>query len=198
QKLVDDNASLWNHDSETSTLHKRNISYAIAVNEWYRSTDPSRLLTLAREANVSIDGHDWASPKLLSGRLALSLLSRQYGAEREIGRQRLRQIESMVNNWASGSKDAGPIEMIFYIAVHSQELRVARNPDNVLAKASWADKLANAYRAAVREREDMVHQAGLPIVQDLHLLDAEERPAQTEPAPSVTAYKERGDHGYVQ
>ena len=82
--------------------YSKDISYAIALHEWYRSTDPSRLLTLARESNLQIDGNEWASPKLLSGRLAINVMKRQYDASKETGRQRLRRIESMVTNWAKG------------------------------------------------------------------------------------------------
>lgn len=163
-------------DDVTITLYGRDLAYAIAVHEWYRSTDPSRLLTLARESNMPIDGHEWASPKLLSGRLALQTLDHQYGAEREIGRQRLRQIESMITNWTAGSRAAGPIEKIFYIAVQLQE------PTHSQADTRWqhlayeTGKLDVAYRKAVRERKKLVRQAGLPLVQDLHLLDDDVTP----------------------
>ena len=98
-------------------LLERDVAYAIAVHEWYRSTDPSRLLTLARESNVSIDGAEWASPKLLSGRLALQVLDNQYEASRELGRMRFHRIGSMVTNWALAADDAAPLEQLVFVAL---------------------------------------------------------------------------------
>ena len=148
------------------------IEYAIAVHEWYRSTDPSRLITLARESNMQIDGHEWASPKLLSGRLALNVLDRQYGAANEIGQQRFRRIRSIITNWVSGSRDAGYCEQIFYVAV--QELEPKNSPVSVklTQKVKRTLSLNKAYEQALKERQSLVHQAGLPLVQDLHLFDA--------------------------
>lgn len=151
-------------------LHKRNIDYAIAVHEWYRSTDSSRLLILARESNMSIDGHEWASPKLLSGRLAMDVLDRQYGAIQELGEQRFRQINSMIVNWAKGVNDAGVLEKIFYIALHRKE-PVASQAQPDLLKPFY-QSLDSEYQKALDERERLVHQAGLPLVQDQHLQDA--------------------------
>ena len=163
-------------DDVALTLSGRDMAYAIAVHEWYRSTDPSRLLTLARESNMQINGHEWASPKLLSGRLAIQVLDSQYGAEKEIGRQRLAKIESMIVNWTDGLRDAGPLEQIFYIAVQLQA------PVHSQADTGWRDlahqpgKLKEAYLKSVEERKKLVRQAGLPLVQDLHLLDDDATP----------------------
>jgi len=165
-------------------LLERDLEYGVAVHEWYRSTDPSRLLTLARESNMSIDGAEWASPKLLSGRLAIQVLDRQYRASAEIGHERFARISSMVTNWATACDDAGPLEQMVFVALQMSEPfsgtpawhRLAREPG----------QLAAAYAAAVAERSDQVRQAGLPIVQDLHLADAEM-------AATATHTDERGD-----
>lgn len=172
-RLLRQYQNIFGADQVTLTLHERDLAYAVAVHEWFRSTDPSRLLTLARESNMSIDGHEWASPKLLSGRLAIKVLDRQYGATKEIGLQRLRTIESMVINWATGSKDAGPLEQIFYIAVQQQEPKRARAVGRAQLQNQQPLELAEAYRLSLEERENLVRQAGLPLVQDLHLLDSD-------------------------
>jgi len=154
------------------TLLRRDIDYAVVVHEWYRSTDPSRLLTLARESNLRIDGNEWASPKVLAGRLAIQVLDRQYGAAAEIGRERMGRIESMVGNWTTGAKQASTFEQIFYIALQLQE------PAHVVDGGGWrglaqrSGHLQAAYEGAVEERAALVRQAGLPLVQDLHLVDA--------------------------
>ncbi len=171
-QLLKDHRDLWGDSDKMLTLHSRNMSYAIAVHEWYRSTDPSRLLTLARESNMPIDGHEWASPKLLSGRLAIQVLDCQYGTADEIGSHRLRQIKSMITNWAEGSEDASPLEQIFYIAVHLQEPRPSHDDMGWQSMAHERGRLAEAYRLSLKERQNLVRQAGLPLVQDLHLLDA--------------------------
>ena len=156
----------------------QDLSYAVVVHEWYRSTDPSRLLTLARESNMSIDGAEWASPKLLSGRLAIRVLDHQYGAREELGRERFERIKSLVDNWADGSETAGPLEQLFYVAVQQSEpvrpgtSKTARGPERHRA-GSEPGQLAAAYCCAKAERAAQVRQAGLPLVQDLHLLDTE-------------------------
>ncbi len=173
KRLLNIHRDLWDDDKVVLTLHSRDIAYAVAVHEWFRSTDPSRLLTLARESNMRIDGHEWASPKLLSSRLAIQVLDCQYGAANEIGDQRLRQIESLVINWAEGSKEAGALEQIFYIAVQLQEPRHSQIDSDWQALAEQPGQLNQAYRLSLEERENLVRQAGLALVQDLHLLDAE-------------------------
>jgi hypothetical protein len=156
----------------------QDLSYAVVVHEWYRSTDPSRLLTLARESNMSIDGAEWASPKLLSGRLAIRVLDHQYGARDELGRERFERIKSLVDNWADGSETAGPLEQLFYVAVQLSEpvragtSKTAREPEWHRI-ASTPELLGAAYRSAKTERAAQARQAGLPLVQDLLLLDAE-------------------------
>ncbi len=179
-RLLNEHRDLWDGDEVILTLHGRDLAYAVAVHEWYRSTDPSRLLTLARESNMPIDGHEWASPKLLSGRLAIQVLDCQYGAANEIGRQRLRQIESMVTNWAEGSKDVGPLEQIFYIAVQLQEPKHSRADTRWKTLAFESGELPEAYRLSLEERENLVRQAGLPLVQDLHLIDVEATPTDAD------------------
>lgn len=176
QQLLNRHKDLWAGDEVMLTLHWRDMAYAVAVHEWYRSTDPSRLLTLARESNMKINGHEWASPNLLSGRLAIQTINCQYGAAREIGRQRLVQIESMVTNWAKASEDAGPLEQIFYISVHLQEPRRKQVDTEWQTLAYQPGQLTKAYRLSLEERKKRVRQAGLPLVQDLHLLDAELTP----------------------
>ena len=171
-QLLKDHRDLWDYSDDMLTLHSRNMSYAVAVHEWYRSTDPSRLLTLARESNMPINGHEWASPKLLTGRLAIQVLDCQYGAADEIGSHRVRQITSMITNWAEGLEDAGPLEQIFYIAVQLQEPRPGQNDTGWQSMAHERGKLVEAYRLSLNERQNLVRQAGLPLVQDLHLLDA--------------------------
>ncbi|MFK8083910.1 MAG: toll/interleukin-1 receptor domain-containing protein [Granulosicoccus sp.] len=163
----------WAGDDVRIALDGRDIDYAIAVHEWYRSTDPSRLLTLAQESNMQIDGHEWASPKLLSGRLAIQVLDRQYGAAEEIGQQRLRQIDSMVTNWAQGSKEAGPLEQIFYIALQMQEPRRSKMETGWRIMSNTPKPLAEVYLLSLQERENLVRQAGLNLVQDFHLIDVE-------------------------
>jgi len=161
----------------------RDVDYAVAVHDWYRSTDPARLLTLARESNASITGSEWASPNLLRGRLAIQLVKRQYGAEIEIGRQRFGCIESMVTNRTIGSKDTGLLEQVFFLASQMAE------PDLAVRVVSAGKRsrdwrrvalepggLGEAYQLAVAEREALVRQAGLPLVQDLHLLDVAAAP----------------------
>jgi tetratricopeptide (TPR) repeat protein len=152
-------------------LLERDVAYAIAVHEWYRSTDPSRLLTLAREANVPIDGAEWASPKLLSGRLALHVLDSQYEASQELGRMRFERIGAMVRNWALAADDAAPLEQLLFVAIQMSEPFSGSGGWHQLA--SQPGHLAAAYRDALEERFAQVRQAGLPIVQDLHLLDAQ-------------------------
>ena len=169
-ELIHQNCELLESGEDMLILHKRNINYAIAVHEWYRSTDSSRLLILARESNMSIDGHEWASPSLLSGRLAMAVLDRQYGAFQEIGEQRFRQIESMVVNWAKGKKEAGTLEKIFYIALQRKEPANSQTGSDLITP--FYQSLDSAYRQALDERERLVHQAGLPLVQDKHLQDA--------------------------
>ena len=170
RELLDQHYEHLEGGADMLFLHRRNIDYAIAVHEWYRSTDTSRLLTLARESNMSIDGHEWASPKLLSGRLAMDVLDRQYGAVQEIGEQRFRQIKSMVVNWARGVKEAGVLEQIFYIALHRQEPASSQVKPGL--QVHGYQPLTRAYQQALDERERLVHQAGLPLVQDQHLQDA--------------------------
>lgn len=160
-------------------LIERDIEYAIAVHDWYRSTDPSRLLTLARESNASISGAEWASPNLLRGRLAIQVLDRQFLASKEIGRERFSRISAMVANRAAAASDASPLEQVFYLAGEMAEpdhLTVTRQNDPDAAcwpqVALRAGSLSEAYNAAVQERSARVRQAGLPLVQDLHLLDA--------------------------
>ena len=171
------------------SLLERDVAYAVAVHEWYRSTDPSRLLTLAREANVSIDGAEWASPKLLSGRLALHVLDSQYEASQELGRMRFERIGAMVRNWALAADDAAPLEQLLFVAIQMSEPFSGTGGWHQLALRPG--HLAAAYRDALEERFAQVRQAGLPIVQDLHLLDAEPvtvaSPATTQPAPVESA-----------
>jgi HD superfamily phosphohydrolase YqeK/tetratricopeptide (TPR) repeat protein len=174
----------------------RDVDYAVAVHDWYRSTDPARLLTLARESNASISGSEWASPNLLRGRLAIQLLRHQYFAEIEIGRQRFARIESMVTNRTIGSKEAGPLDQVFYLASQMAEPDLAARV--VSAKKSSLDwrrvalepgGLGEAYRLAVAEREALVRQAGLPLVQDLHLLDAAAAQIQEEDQTTIDLTK---------
>lgn len=156
----------------------QDLSYAVVVHEWYRSTDPSRLLTLARESNMSINGAEWASPKLLSGRLAIRVLEHQYDARNELGRERFERITSLVDNWADGSETAGPLEKLFYVAVQQSE-PFRGGPSTTAREPEWfhiaemPGRLDAAYRSAMTERAAQVRQAGLPLVQDFHLLDAE-------------------------
>ena len=171
RQLLDSHSDILGVNDEMLTLYYRDIEYAIAVHEWYRSTDPSRLLTLARESNMSIDGYEWASPKLLSGRLAINVLYRQYGAAEEIGQQRLRRIESMVTNWAKGSKDADYLEQIFYISVQMEEPAHGNAKPQLHYQRHLLLPLGKAYRLSLEEREKLVQQAGIPLVQDLHLFD---------------------------
>ena len=166
-------------DDVALALLERDVEYAIAVHGWYRSTDPSRLLTLARESNASISGAEWASPNLLRGRLAIQVLDVQFAASREIGRERFSRISAMVTNRATGDRDASVPEQIFYLASEMAEpdhLALAkssgRDADGWRRRALRPDGLSDAYHAAVAERTARVRQAGLPLVQDLHLLDA--------------------------
>jgi hypothetical protein len=161
----------------------RDVDYAVAVHDWYRSTDPARLLTLARESNALISGSEWASPNLLRGRLAIQLVNHQYQAESEIGRQRFARVESMVNNRTIGSAEAGPLEQVFFLASQMSEPDLAasvasakKSPRDWRRVALEPGGLGEAYRLAVDEREALVRQAGLPLVQDLHLLDAAASP----------------------
>lgn len=171
--LLDEHRELLGADESMLTLYRRDMAYAIAVHEWYRSTDPSRLLTLARESNMPIDGHEWASPKLLSGRLSLQILNGQYGAEREIGQQRIRRIESIVTNWADGAKDAGHLEQIFHVAVQHEEPKPKKSGVALKPCSEKTMTLFESYQQSLEERENLVRQAGLPLVQDLHLLDVD-------------------------
>lgn len=172
-QLLNEHHDLLCDADDKLELHRQDLAYAIALHEWYRSTDPSRLLILARESNMSIDGHEWASPKLLSGRLAIQILNLQYGAANEIGSHRLRQIESMVTNWTKGSKDAGPLEQIFHVAVQRQEPGPKQVDFRLRNCAQKYQPLSVAYCLSLEERAKLVRQAGLPLVQDLHLFDAE-------------------------
>jgi len=169
------------NDMTRRTLLAQDIAYAVAVHEWYRSTDPSRLLTLAREGNLQIDGAEWASPRLLGGRLAVQVLDHQYGAGSEIGLRRLRQIESMVVNWAKGAEDAGPLEQIFYVAVQLHEPGHGSSDGALRVAAHQPGELSTAYRMALEERRRRVRQAGLRLVQELHLLDADTSPPRADP-----------------
>lgn len=171
--LLDRYRDVWDGDDSKRTLLRHDIAYAVAVHEWYRSTDPSRLLTLARESNMEISGREWASPKLLSGRLAVQVLDRQYHASGAIGRERLKRIGSMVTNWARGSSGATALEKIFYVAVLMVEHpRSAAGGGWRALLAERPERLSEIYRMAVEERESRVSQAGLGLLQDLHLLDA--------------------------
>ncbi len=173
ERLLVSHRDLWDDDPAGLGLLARDIEYAVAVHEWYRSTDPSRLLTLARESNMTIDGAEWASPKLLSGRLALQVLDGQYAAAAEIGRERFRRISSMVTNWAEGSDHVGPLEQIFYVAIQMEEPTGSTRDGDWRELAHLPGQLSTAYRMAVDERTAQVRQAGLPLMQDLHLLDAD-------------------------
>ncbi len=169
----------WSHlANDEVALLARDLEYAVAVHDWYRSTDPSRLLTLARESNASISGAEWASPNLLRGRLALQVLDHQYAASAEIGQERFTRITSMVKNRAIGSSDVGPLDQIFYLASEMSEpdhrslMRTAQQTSDWRELAVEPGRLREAYLLAVGERNALVRQAGLPLVQDLHLLDA--------------------------
>ncbi len=173
----------WSHlANDEVALLARDLEYAVAVHDWYRSTDPSRLLTLARESNASISGAEWASPNLLRGRLALQVLDDQYSASAEIGQERFTRIASMVNNRAIGSSDVDPLEQIFYLASEMSEpdhrslMRTAQQTSDWRELAFEPGRLREAYLLAVAERDALVRQAGLPLQQDLHLLDAARPP----------------------
>lgn len=167
--------------STTSTdieLLRRDIHYAAAIHDWYRSTDPTRLLTLAREQNARISGAEWASPNLLRGRLALSVLEHQYLAASEIGRERFDRISAMVENRFAADDDASPLEQFFFLASQLAEPdHAARVPTKAVEAEEWREvvfqpgRLEDAYVLAVAEHKALVRQAGLPLVQDLHLLD---------------------------
>jgi len=179
--LLECHRKIWDGDWIRRTLIGRDIAYAVAVHEWYRSTDPSRLLTLAREANLSIDGAEWASPTLLSGRLAIKVLDHQYNAGSEIGDKRLKLIESMIINWVKGSGEADPLEQIFYVAIQLQESGRGATDSELRASAFVPGNLSTAYQIAIDERSKRVRQAGLRLVQELHLLDAHNPPLDSDP-----------------
>ncbi len=100
----------------------------------------------------------------------MDVLDRQYGAFQEIGEQRFRQIKSMVVNWAKGTKEAGVLEKIFYIALQQQEPATKQiQADSIMP---FYHSLDSVYQRVREVRERQVHQAGLPLVQDKHLQDA--------------------------
>jgi hypothetical protein len=98
----------------------------------------------------------------------------------------------MVTNRTIGSKDAGPLDQVFFLASQMAEPDLAARV--VSAKKSSRDwrrvalepgRLGETYRLAVAEREALVRQAGLPLVQDLHLLDAAAAQIQEEDQTTI-------------
>ena len=106
----------------------------------------------------------------------------------------------MVRNWSLAADDATPLEQLLFVAIQMSEPFSGSGGWHQLALQPG--HLAAAYRDALEERFAQVRQAGLPIVQDLHLLDAEPvtaaspataRPAAVESTPSVASPPEDWD-----
>lgn len=101
-----------------SYILRMDFRYAAFMHDWYRDTDPARLLTLASEWNLEISGQEWSNPRLLRGRLASIVLKRMYDAEQIVGKSRYDRISRMVNNCVRGKDvaDCSSMEKIFFLA----------------------------------------------------------------------------------
>ena len=137
-------------DEDTIAL-ERDLSIAAALHDWYSDIDASKLLTLAREWHLTINGAEWANPVLLHGRLAVEVARRQYGAAERLGAERFARIEAMVSNHTLGVANASFGERIFFIA---------DSPCDLVGGAARSKDLDEHYRAAVKQKADTAFSDG--------------------------------------
>jgi HD superfamily phosphohydrolase YqeK len=142
---------------ELSVL-RRDIEYAAFMHDWYRGTDPARLLTLASEWNLQdLTGEEWSNPGLLQGRLATTVLKTMYGAENVLGTSRYKRITDMVDNCVVGDPHASALAKIFFLANAVCEWR----PEDKMEEESWSgwraaldkEQIEDAYELAIKEMD---------------------------------------------
>ncbi len=103
-------------EEEHLDILRRDVQYAAYMHDWYRGTDPVRLLTLASEWNLTISGEEWSNPRLLQGRLAATVLKKMYDAERVLGQSRYQRITNMVENCVVGRTQQSALGKVFFLA----------------------------------------------------------------------------------
>ena len=105
-----------NEEAESIGVLRRDVEYAAFIHDWYRGTDPARLLTLASEWRLTISGQEWSNPRLLQGRLATTVLKKMYDAEAVLGQSRYGRITTMVENSVVGKPDQTVLTKLFFLA----------------------------------------------------------------------------------
>ena len=167
------------------------LKYAAYMHDWYRNTDPSRLLTLASEWNLEISGEEWSNPRLLQGRLAAVVLKRMYDAERVLGKRRFDRIHRMVENCVCGKAvdQCTAIEKVFFLAnsiaeVKYRELHLSEihRRSSVIENVLSGDLgLRESYLQAIQKQDKGLWNVGYVQPQPQHEETNTKFPPTTEP-----------------
>jgi HD superfamily phosphohydrolase YqeK len=138
---------------------RRDVSIAAYLHDWFRTLPIGRVLSLARDWQLSVNGVEWANPQLLHGPLAAEMLGRQLEGRELLGDVHFKRVRSMVENHTVGYSDAAASvafsDAVFFLADCRAGYEV-NNPDHV--QPDWTDLALqpDGWRgalAAVREQK---------------------------------------------
>jgi HD superfamily phosphohydrolase YqeK len=145
---------------------RRDVSIAAYLHDWFRTLPIARVLSLARDWHLPVNGVEWANPQLLHGPLAAEMLGRQLEGRELLGDVHFKRVRSMVENHTVGFSDPADrvafSDAVFFLA----DCRAAyelTSPDHV--QPDWTDHALqpDGWRgalAAVREQKVRDLQAG--------------------------------------
>ncbi len=141
---------------------RRDVSIAAYIHDWFRTLPMARVLSLARDWHLPVNGVEWANPQLLHGPLAAELLGRVLRGRELLGEAHFNRVRSMVKNHTLGCSDADDgvtfADAIFFLA-DCQAAHELTNPDHVppdwIEQAfhpnGWHDALAAVREQKVRD-----------------------------------------------
>jgi HD superfamily phosphohydrolase YqeK/tetratricopeptide (TPR) repeat protein len=149
---------------------RRDVSIAAYIHDWFRALPMVRMLSLARDWHLPVNGVEWANPQLLHGPLAAELFGRLLRGRELLGDVHFNRIRSMVKNHTVGCSDADDgiafAEAVFFLA-DCEAAHELRNPDNAQSDwmeqafqpDGWRDALAVVRQQKVRS----LHAAGVTV-----------------------------------
>jgi HD superfamily phosphohydrolase YqeK len=164
-KLVDFHA----REDEAIQL-RRDMSIAAHLHDWFRTLPTVRMLSLARDWHLPVNGVEWANPQLLHGPLAAELLGRQLQGRDLLGDVHFNRVRSMVKNHTVGCSDDEDTvafsDAVFFLA-DCQAAHELTSPDHI--QPDWTAQAFQPHGwrvalAVVREQKvRALHAAGVTL-----------------------------------